>query len=66
MGGMSSAQVAFWDEVFSRLAQTAAWKKEIVDNLWEDNYLGKVESRKYFESQFEISRRVLTDLGLAK
>ncbi len=64
--GMSGAQLAFWDDIFSRLAQTDEWKKEMESNLWENNYLGSAESRKYFESQFEISRRVLSDLGLAK
>lgn len=64
--GMSSAQLTFWDEVFSRLAQTDEWKKEMASNLWENNYLGSAEGRKYFETQFEISRRVLTELGLAK
>ena len=63
---MSGAQLAFWEEVFSGLAQTTEWKKEMESNLWENNYLGSAESLKYFESQFEISRRVLSELGLAK
>jgi len=64
--GMNQAQVSYWDEIFARLAQTDEWKKDLENNLWENNYMGSKESRKYFESQYEVSRRILTDLGLAR
>jgi len=63
---MNQAQVSYWDEIFARLAQTDEWKKDLENNLWENNYMGSKESRKYFESQYEVSRRILTDLGLAR
>lgn len=64
--GMSQAQLAYWDDVFARLAQTEEWKKDMESNLWENNYRGSRESRNYFESQYEISRKVLVELGMAK
>jgi len=64
--GMSQAQISYWDDVIARLAQTDEWKKDLESNLWESNYMGSKESRKYFESQFDVSRRVLGDLGMAK
>ncbi len=64
--GMSEAQVKYWEEVFGRVAQSEDWKKDLESKLWENNYMGSREARKYFESQYGESRRVLTDLGLAK
>ena len=64
--GMSQAQISYWDEIFARLAQTDEWKRDMENNSWENNYMSSKESRKYFESQYEVSRRILTDLGLAK
>ena len=63
---MSGAQLAFWEDAMAKLAQSDEWKKDMDANLWENNYLGSADSRRYFEGQYEISRRVLSDLGLAK
>lgn len=64
--GMTPAQVSYWDEVFARLAQTEDWKKGVESNLWGNNYMGSKEARSYFENQFDVSRRILHDLGMAK
>ena len=65
-GGMTPAQVSYWDEVFARLAQTEDWQKGVASNLWGNNYMGSKDARNYFESQFSVSRRILTDLGMAR
>jgi len=63
---MGQAQIDYWDEVTGRLSQMDEWKKDVKNNLWENNYMGSKESRKYLDSEYEELRRVLSDLGMAK
>lgn len=64
--GMSPAQVAYWDEQFARLVATREWKAELEENAWDNNYLRSSATRRFFETEYDIARRTLADLGLAK
>lgn len=63
---MSQAQIDYWDGVTGRLAQSDEWKKDVKNSMWENNYMGSRESRKYLDSEYAELRRVLSDLGMAK
>lgn len=63
---MSQPQIDYWDEVIARFAQIDDWKKNVKIKLWENNYMGSKESRKYLDSEYEELRRVLSNLGMAK
>ncbi|MDB5809659.1 MAG: tctC6 [Betaproteobacteria bacterium] len=64
--GMTRAQVAFWDDVLGRLARTEAWKKDLEQSQIENVYRNSTETAKYLKAEFEESRVILSDLGLAK
>lgn len=64
--GLNPGQVVFWDGVLGRLSQSAAWKKELEANSWENIYLPSAESTKYLAAQYVQYRGVLAELGLAK
>lgn len=64
-GGLTPEQLAYWDEVFSKLNATEEWKTEIRNGLWDATYLNSRESRKFLDQQYEELKRILTDLGLA-
>ena len=64
--GMTAAQTAYWDDVIGKMVRSDDWKKELEANFWNDHYLPSAEARKYLDDQFQRSRTVLTDLGLAK
>jgi putative tricarboxylic transport membrane protein len=64
--GLNQTQIGYWDAVFAQLAQSEDWQKDLESKLWENNYMGSREARRYFESQYNESRRVLNDLGMAK
>jgi putative tricarboxylic transport membrane protein len=64
--GLSRAQIAYWDDVFSKLSETEEWKKEMDKNLWESGYTNSDKSRKELAAQEVELRAVLSDLGLAK
>ena len=64
--GMTRAQVAYWDDVLGRLVKTDAWQKDLEQSQIENIYRNSTETAKYLKAQYDESRGILTDLGLAK
>ncbi len=64
--GMSTAQIAYWDDVFARLTQTPEWRQEALRLLQDPVYLNSQETRRFLDAQHHELRGVLTELGLAK
>jgi putative tricarboxylic transport membrane protein len=64
--GMSAAQVVYWDDVFSRLAQTPEWRQEALRLLQDPVYMNNQETRRFLDAQRQALRTVLAELGLAK
>ena len=64
--GLKPAEIAYWDNVFGKLAQTAEWKKDTEEQFWNADYLLSAATRKHLESENDQTRAVLTELGLAK
>jgi putative tricarboxylic transport membrane protein len=64
--GLKPAEIAYWDDVFTRLAQSDEWKKDTEKQFWNADYLLSAETRKHLERENELVRSILTDLGLAK
>jgi putative tricarboxylic transport membrane protein len=65
-GGLGAAQVAYWDGVLARLAQTDEWKKDLAQNQWENTYMGSRDTRKYLDEEYAETKKALTEIGLAK
>lgn len=63
---LKPAEVAFWDGVFARLAQSEEWRKDTEKQFWNANYLLSAETRKHLDRENDMVRGILTDLGLAK
>ena len=64
--GMTRAQIAYWDDVLGKLVKTDAWRKELEQTQIENVYRNSTETAKYLKAEFDESRVILTDLGLAK
>ncbi|MES2561128.1 MAG: tripartite tricarboxylate transporter substrate binding protein [Pseudomonadota bacterium] len=64
--GLKSAEVAYWDNVFGKLAQTEEWKKDTEQQFWNADYLLSAETRKHLDRETQLLTGILTDLGLAK
>lgn len=64
--GLSAAQVAFWEKVFAQLAQNPEWKQVLEKEQWGNNYMASAGSRKHLDSQYELIRAALTEIGLSK
>jgi putative tricarboxylic transport membrane protein len=63
---MTPAQTAFWDNALKQLTQTEAWKKELADNNWDNEYRNSAETRKFMEADYAELKAFLTELELVK
>jgi putative tricarboxylic transport membrane protein len=64
--GMSAAQIAYWDRVLAKLVQTAEWKKDLQDNIFEDTYRASAATERYMQAEYEQFRAALAELGMSK
>lgn len=64
--GMSPAQIAYWEGVFSKLVQIEEFRQDVERNFWVSNYLGSAGMAKYLKAEHEELRGLLNDLGMAK
>ena len=64
--GISAAQVAYWEGVLRKAAQSAEWKAELERNYWSDDFVTSAQFRKDLDKDYADMKAVLTDLGLAR
>jgi putative tricarboxylic transport membrane protein len=64
--GMTSAQIAFWDDVLGRAVKSEDWLRELERAQIENIYRNSVETAKFWKDEFEETRAILTEIGLAK
>lgn len=65
-GGLSPAQVAYWDRTFARMIEGPEWKAELEKNAWGREFKGSAETRKFLESEHKLLEKILADLGIVK
>jgi len=64
--GLGTAQVSYWEDVLARVVAAEDWQKSLEAQFWEGNFLRSREFGKYLENDYNQTRAVMTDLGLAK
>ncbi|MHB0896271.1 MAG: Bug family tripartite tricarboxylate transporter substrate binding protein [Spirochaetales bacterium] len=64
--GLSAEQVAFWDDVFSKMVQTKTWKDQIANLGWTNFYQDSATHAKYLGEQTKSFDELLTAVGLKK
>jgi putative tricarboxylic transport membrane protein len=62
--GVPKEVVAYWEDVFKRFSQTAAWKKYLQDNLFEDGFMNASELAKFYEEYSVQLRAILKGAGI--
>jgi putative tricarboxylic transport membrane protein len=64
--GLTPAQVAFWEEVMRRTAQSDEILQYAEKNLWLVEFKGSAETRKWLDDESAALRTIMTELGLIK
>ena len=59
-----AANVAYWEDVFKKLSQSASWKKYLADNQFEDGYQNAAELAKFYEEFTGTMRGILQEAGV--
>jgi len=62
--GMPKEVVAYYEDFFARLVQTAAWKKYLADNFFDDAFQKQAEFTKFIDEFTESVRPILKDAGV--
>ena len=62
--GVSKEVIAFWEDFFARLTQTASWKKYVADNQVEDVFIKGGELGPFLDEQTKLMRSVLQQAGV--
>jgi putative tricarboxylic transport membrane protein len=63
-GGLSPAQISFWDQAFRSVVNEDEWKKITVENVWGDDYKNPAQTRKHLDAEFVLLQKMLADLGV--
>ena len=64
--GMSPEQIAYWEDVASKVSTDKEWVSDLERNSLVPGYLNSSATRKLLAQQAEQLRSILTELGLAK
>ena len=64
--GLKAPEIAYWDQVFEKLARSEDWRKDAEQQMWSADYTLSAETRQHLDRENEILKTILTDLGLAK
>jgi putative tricarboxylic transport membrane protein len=64
--GITSEQVAFWENALRRVVESADWKAELERNYWGDFFKTGAEFRNTVDREYGAMKGMLVDLGLAK
>lgn len=62
--GMPADAVAYYEDLFARLTQTATWRKYIEDNHFEDGFTRGAELSKFADEFTNRMRGILTEAGV--
>jgi putative tricarboxylic transport membrane protein len=61
--GMPADALAFYEDLFGRLAKTGTWKKYLEENQFEDGFQRSGELAKFFDEFTNRMREILKDAG---
>lgn len=64
--GLTPAQVAYWEGIFAKTVQHPEWKNYLEFNSWEWGYKNSQDTLEYLKKDYDVSKALLTELGMAK
>jgi putative tricarboxylic transport membrane protein len=64
--GLTAAHTVFWEDAFTKMAASDDWTKMLEQNNHSQHFLAGSNFRKFLETEYQVSKAVLTELGYAK
>ena len=64
--GLTSAQIAFWEETIGKTTTTDDWKKQLDTNNLASRFLRSREFARYLEVEYNATKAVMADAGMMK
>lgn len=64
--GLTPAQIAFWEDVMRKVAQSEEIHQYAEKNLWLVEFKGAAETRKWLDDETAALKVIMTELGLIK
>lgn len=64
--GLAPAHISFWEVALGRTTHTDDWKKQLDTNNLASRFMRSREFAKYLEAEYNSTRIVMADLGLAR
>ena len=63
--GLTAPQIAYWEQAFAKVTEAEEWKDDLRKNAWNEDFRGAAEARKHLDSEFELLKTILSELGVA-
>lgn len=63
---LSAAQVAYWEELLSKMAATGEWKRQLEVQGWDGQFLRSAEFSKFLDKEYAATRGIMVEMGIAK
>jgi len=63
---LTPAQIGFWDDALSKMADAAEWKKNLEEGDLTQQFMRSREFAAYLDAEYAITRAVMSDLGIVK
>ena len=60
------AETAYWDDVFSKMVRTKAWRESLEKNLWVDAYTNSATTAAQHRKEYEVMRGILKEIDIEK
>lgn len=64
--GLGAAQVAYWEALLRKATEYPEWKADLEKHYWSEYFTTSAQFRKNLDREYESSKAVLADLGLAR
>lgn len=64
--GMTAAQSAFWDDILGKVTRSDEWRRELERSQIENIYRNSADTAKFWKAEYEGTKAILTEIGLAK
>ena len=64
--GVTSDQVAFWEQAFKKVVESEEFRKDAEKNQWDSTFMGAADTRKFMEREYAQLKSVMTYLGMSK